>query len=572
MAEAAHNAISDFQAARRRADIAAVLAMLSGQSDHLLQYDEVRRRLKAVESGRTTLEDVPLDAIVGSVGRYQDFNRSFLPLTNADRARWVGVKLAMTGLEGVPPIELYRIGDAYFVKDGNHRVSVARQLGASHINAYVTVVSTRVPFKPGMDQDDLIKATEFAEFLEATQLDELRPGADLSVTEPGQYPKLLEHIRVHRYFMGIDEGRSVSWDEAVTHFYDNVYLPVVEEIRAHGLLRDFPERTEADLYLYLSEHRGEVAERLGWELEGAQLAEGLARTPPATVDERAAALAGEDSRVLVDSELLILTGAASDAEVVRVGVGFAERERAQVFALWAPTGSADDGPLSKALAAANTSYEVGEAAARESLARACEAAGVLHQFAVAKDDLLPEVKARAPYVDLVVAATNDGLPGRRPVDPGVHSLLRRCPKPLLLVGKARGEFRRPLLAYDGGEKSEEALFALAYLAVRWNLTPVVLHVGRRAAGPDREVGEGGRSAPQDATLRRAGAYLERLGVKAELVSAAGPVAATIVRVARERGCGVIFLGSHSRPRWLEEVLGGIVDEVLETTDLPLLIT
>ncbi|HRQ09593.1 MAG TPA: hypothetical protein PLG36_01085, partial [Trueperaceae bacterium] len=119
MAEAAHNAISDFQAARRRADIAAVLAMLSGQSDHLLQYDEVRRRLKAVESGRTTLEDVPLDAIVGSVGRYQDFNRSFLPLTNADRARWVGVKLAMTGLEGVPPIELYRIGDAYFVKDGN---------------------------------------------------------------------------------------------------------------------------------------------------------------------------------------------------------------------------------------------------------------------------------------------------------------------------------------------------------------------------------------------------------------------------------------------------------------------
>jgi len=572
MEEAAHNAISDFQAARRRADIAAVLAMVSGQSDHLLEYDEVRKRLKAVESGRTTLEDVPLDAIVGSVGRYQDFNRSFLPLTNSDRSRWVGVKLAMTGLEGVPPIDLYRIGDAYFVKDGNHRVSVARQLGASHINAYVTVVSTRVPFTPGMDQDDLIKATEFAEFLDATQLDELRPEADLTVTEPGQYPKLLEHIRVHRYFMGIDENRPVSWDEAVTHFYDTVYLPVVEEIRAHGLLLDFPDRTEADLYLYLSEHRGEVAERLGWELGGAQLAEGLARTPPGTVDERAAALAGEDSRVLAHSALLILTGAASDAQVLRVGVGFAERERAQVFALWAPPEPADDGPVVKALAAANASHEVGEAAARERLAGACGAAGVSHQFAVAKEDLLREVKARAPYVDIVVVATNDGLPGPRTVEPAVRSLIRRCPKPLLLVGNASGEFRRPLLAYDGGEKAEEALFALAYLAVRWALTPVVLHVGRRAVGPDREPVEAQRGKAEDAALHRAGAYLERLGVRAELVSASGPVAAAIVRVARERGCDIIFLGSHSRLRWLEEVLGGVVDEVLETTDLPLLIT
>src|SRR5690606_19078844 len=127
-------------------------------------------------------EDVPLDAIVGSVGRYQDFTREFLPLVNEDRHRWVGVKLAMTGLSGVPPVELYRIGSAYFVKDGNHRVSVARQLGAKTIHAYVTPVRTRVPIDADFDHDELIMASEYNDFLLETRIDELRPQADLRVT------------------------------------------------------------------------------------------------------------------------------------------------------------------------------------------------------------------------------------------------------------------------------------------------------------------------------------------------------------------------------------------------------
>ncbi|MCZ7600047.1 MAG: hypothetical protein M5U09_23090 [Gammaproteobacteria bacterium] len=123
-------------------------------------------------------------------------------MVDEDRGRWVGVKLAMTGLEGVPPIEVYRLGDAYFVKDGNHRVSVARQLGSKYIQAYVTPVHVRVPFGPDVDRDGLIIASELAAFLEETHLDELRPVADLRVTVPGQYPTLLEHIRVHRLLHG----------------------------------------------------------------------------------------------------------------------------------------------------------------------------------------------------------------------------------------------------------------------------------------------------------------------------------------------------------------------------------
>src|SRR5690606_41196661 len=112
--------------------------------------------------------------------------------------------------------------------DGNHRVSVARSMGATHIQAYVTEVRTRVPLTPDIKPDDLIIKAEYADFLEKTRLDELRPEANLQVTVPGKYEILLEHIAVHRYFMGIDFDREIPYKEAVAHWYDEVYMPLVD--------------------------------------------------------------------------------------------------------------------------------------------------------------------------------------------------------------------------------------------------------------------------------------------------------------------------------------------------------
>lgn len=534
----AASAIADFHRARRRADVQAVLAQLSGQEDRLLAYEEVRRQLKAVEAPQRTLEDIPLDAIVGSVGRYQDFSRSFMPLSSADRTRWVGVQQAMTGLEGVPPIEVYRLGDAYFVKDGNHRVSVARQLGASYINAYVTPVSTRVPFSRDMDQDDLIIAAEQSDFLTATSLDSLRPGADVRVTVPGRYPMLLEHIRVHQYFMGIDLDRAVAWEEAVAHWYDTVYLPVVAEIREHDLLSEFSGRTETDLYLFMSEHRGRLQQEFGWEMEGAQLAGGLATPRGLDPHERAQELSDPEAAAkLVKALLLVMHGDDSDEFVLRHGLALAHSEAAAVFALFSAGASAS---------------------AHERFRTATSAAGLRGQLAVADAGLVKEVQTRAKYVDVVVApAAGSGTPRR--VDPLVNPLLRRCPRPLLLVGDTPPGITRPLLAYDGGPKAEQALFALAYLSVRRGLRPLVLHIG----------GGGSSAAPP---LALAGEYLAKLGVKAELLSQRGPVAETIVRVAQERGCDIVFIGSHKWPRLWEDLLGGVVDDIIANSELPLLVT
>ncbi|MEJ5225977.1 MAG: hypothetical protein WHV44_16075, partial [Anaerolineales bacterium] len=263
-----NNALEDFAEARRQAAIQDILARLTGQSNELLSFDEVARKLKLTSRTERGVQSIPLKAIVGSVGRYTDFTRTFLPRSDTNRDRWARVKSLIDSPDGRgwPPIEVYKVGDVYFVLDGNHRVSVARQEGFETIEAHVIEVRSDVPLTPDLKPDDLILKAEYAEFLETTQLPKLRPGANLEVSVPGQYQKLLEHIEVHRYYMGLDLQRDISYEEAVAHWYDHVYLPLVEIIRERGVLRWFPGRTETDLYLWLSENRAALEADLGWHI------------------------------------------------------------------------------------------------------------------------------------------------------------------------------------------------------------------------------------------------------------------------------------------------------------------
>src|SRR5512140_2656007 len=174
-----HMAIEDFQAARQRAALQEILARFTGKSSQLLSYDEVADKLKLRVRTDRGIHQVPLDAIVGSVGRYADFTRSFLPRRMEDRERWARVKAAMSDGANMPPVELYKVGEAYFVMDGNHRVSIARQEGLPNIEAHVVELKTDVPLTPDLQVDDLIIKSEHAAFLEATRIHESRPNVDL---------------------------------------------------------------------------------------------------------------------------------------------------------------------------------------------------------------------------------------------------------------------------------------------------------------------------------------------------------------------------------------------------------
>jgi len=588
------SAVHDFWRARRQAGMEEVMARLTGKSADLLSYEEVRKKLRVGPGGVRTLKDIPLDAIVGSVGRYHDFTRSFLPrLDHADR--WARVKLAVTSMAGLPPIEVYQIGETYFVRDGHHRVSVARDLEATHIQAYVTEVPSRVPLSPDAEADELILKGEYAGFLQATHFDELRPEADLSVTVPGQYPLIEEHIGVHRYFMGLEQQREIPYEEAVAHWYDTVYLPVVQVIRERTILREFPGRTEADLYLWLAEHRAQLEAELGWQIRpeaaAADLVTRFSRnlqrvvarvrekvldvvTPdeleagPGTGQWRRERFEGRHHERLFSDILVAVNGEEAGWQALEQALEVARREGAQLHGLHVlPSEVQAQSEEALALwnrsndtaASIKTPYSTGLALQAE-FSRRCQAAGVSGRLALEVGKVPRKICERAAWTDLVVLSLTyppaPQLMAR--LGSGLRTVILRCSRPLLVVPTSASSLSRALLAYDGSPKADEALFVATYVAGSWAIPLVVVTVM-----------EGDRATRQ--TLARAGEYLESHGVQATCVVESGPVAGAVLRTADEHQSDLIIMGGYGSSPVLEVVLGSAVDQVLRASRRPMLI-
>ena len=270
-------AVDDFRRARRRATLERLVARLRNHPNSLLSYEEVRRITGAKRERNRGLQEVALDKIVGSVDRYSDFTRTFLPIYDNMEERWARVMSLADSRAGWPPIEVYQIGDAYFVIDGHHRVSAAQAMGVATFPAYVTEVEARVPVKADDDVEKLIVRRERHEFARRTGLGETRPQADLRVTGAGAARALLEHIDVHRYYMGLEQQREIAYEEAAAHWYDVVYEPIAATVRRAGLLEEFSERTEADLYLWLVAHRAQLEQIWEQEVRPERAAEDLKR-------------------------------------------------------------------------------------------------------------------------------------------------------------------------------------------------------------------------------------------------------------------------------------------------------
>lgn len=249
---------------RSRSLMQSLLRLFTHQPDEtLLSFDQVQEILRSRQELDRGTQYIPLANIIGSVGRYRDFDRAFLPLSGANFERWKSLDVAVNELRNLPPIDVYKIGDVYFVRDGNHRVSVAKANGMLGIEANVTEIESLVPLTPETDVDELILKAEYAHFLKETHLDETRPDQQIILTEPGHYRILRDHIEVHRYYLGLQWKREPTLAEAAASWYDTVYLPVVEAIHETGVMKEFPERTEADLYLWVAYHRERLRERYG---------------------------------------------------------------------------------------------------------------------------------------------------------------------------------------------------------------------------------------------------------------------------------------------------------------------
>jgi len=556
-----NSAVADFKRARKKAAIQQMMTRFTGKSNELLAYEDVCRELVEDDAIKLGLQEIPLDAIVGSVGRYKDFTRDFLPKSDSDQERWVNIKTAVLDMVGIPPIDVYKVGEVYFVIDGNHRVSVARQLGSKTITARVTEVPTRIPITAEDDPDSIICKVRYAEFLDTTNLDKYRPKADLYMTFCGHFRDLLVQIEAYKHLLEAKTGKELDYKTAVCRWYDEQYLPAIKLIRAQGILRYFPERTEADLYVLLSEKREQITESLGWEVEtdetasvltdeikregrlGSRLLHAILPSDLSAGPEpgqwRKFQLSRNRENLFADY-LVALQGTEESWSMLDQALRIAQLDKDRLLGLHVVAHESDI--ESKEVNRIRTRFQ-----------RACLKAGLVGEFAVEAGDVADVIVKRAIWADLVVLGLEQ-LPGTRPLSrlgSRMSQIIQRCPRPILIIPhSAEYQVNNIMLAYDGSPKADEALFVAAYLKSRWPRSLTVLTVKTEHTSSE--------------ALDRARAYLEDQGIfDATYVLKEKPIVRAILKTAKEHDIQMLVMGGFGFRPLKHIMLGSSVDQVLK---------
>jgi hypothetical protein len=256
----------DFSRARRRRALSRVSARLRRAEDvnHILPFEEVVRALGRIGERRLGEQPIPLDSIVGTVDRSREFDRSFRPTSPRVRERWQRINLAQRKGQALPPIDVYRIGELHFVKDGHHRVSVARAFGHRDINAYVTEVLTQVGADRKIRLKDLPLKSHQRLFFERVPLPpEQRRGIHLS--DEWRYAALAEAVEAWGFRVMQARGQGLSRGEVAEAWFRDEYEPVVEMLREADLIPKGTSDTEAYMkvahlrYLILRTHEWDDA-------------------------------------------------------------------------------------------------------------------------------------------------------------------------------------------------------------------------------------------------------------------------------------------------------------------------
>lgn len=244
----------DWKRARRKIIYDKIVCAVTHCSVDMRSFSEIRDLLNLGEQHYRGLEEIPLERIRGSVGRYDDFTAAFLPRKEHMRDRWQKVS-ELVSKGRIPPIEVYQVDQAYFVVDGNHRVSAARQRGLKTISAHVTEFVSPFPDGSAIDTDEQFINTERASFLEKVGEADRASTDGIVFTCPGCYRNLASQIEAYRRGMSIKEGRPVAFEQAFSAWKDEVYSAAVESIRQDNMLELFPDRTEADLFIWSWKNR-----------------------------------------------------------------------------------------------------------------------------------------------------------------------------------------------------------------------------------------------------------------------------------------------------------------------------
>jgi len=267
----------DFDGARAASFFTNLIPAIKKNPTTLMSLHEIRHRLNLQNESYKGMSNVDILKITGSEGRYSEFDAHFLPKTVKTREKWLNIDKAMRSNISLPPVQLYKLDDIYFVRDGNHRISVAKTMGQKFIEAEVTEIDS--PFH--LKKDDTLKTflikEEYSNFLKITGLNEyLKKEEEIELSELGGYDIILRHIIIHKHFREKDLTKTITDPEAAISWYNRLYLPFLELIRKQGILKSFSKkRTPSDIYIWILNHKKLILEEFGKPMDIQQAIQGF---------------------------------------------------------------------------------------------------------------------------------------------------------------------------------------------------------------------------------------------------------------------------------------------------------
>ena len=256
----------DFNKAHTKAFINEIQHLLSPEEASLISLNDVKQMIKSNAETYVGMKVIPIDKIIGSEGRYKDFDNRFFPKSSHLKNRWQHVDEAAIKDITLPPIKVYELAGVYFVRDGNHRVSVAKARGTEFIDAEVVSLQSEIKLKKADSLKEITKQIinyEKRVFYSETGFGDITDYWCLDFSSPGRYDVIYNHILTHKYYMNLNKDTEISMEEAIKSWFFNVYFPLVSIIREKYILRNFPGRTLADLYVWTVRYWDDLKKKFG---------------------------------------------------------------------------------------------------------------------------------------------------------------------------------------------------------------------------------------------------------------------------------------------------------------------
>ena len=564
------DAINDFRYARRGSALWELLAWLIEKSINLLPFDGLSTKVQERDRSLARVQEIPLESINILAGQYSDFTRFFQLSLRAGLAQELGAQITQPGQPGSsgqsPQVDVYIVNHTYYLINGRHDLAIAREMGQSTILAHI--LDFKHPHQVGSTPEELILNNEWLEFLETTHFDVLFPGIVLNLSFPGLYKTIKEHIAVHRHYMGLELRREVAYEEALKHWYESVYYPVIEAIEEHGILHEFQGLTETDLYLWVADHRLAIQKEIGWSIRPPVVTDSMANqmsprltqvvkrvrqritdtlSPAIPIGPHEPIGLAHGDNCLFRDILVPLSGHKSSWEALQQAIFVAKMEGSRLNGLHVLAN--EEGINHPKVKAIGSRFE-----------EQCLASHLSARMTQASGDISKAISDHSKPVDLIVV--NLAHPPSSEImsrsGSGFRSMVKRCGRPILAVPGQAEPLDQLLLAYDGSPKGNEALFLSAYLSFKWGIPLCVLTVLEK----DRS-----NEISQDIARR----YLVSHVVSATYLAHDGDVVDIILSVAHEQGSNLLIMGGYGFSPVVDTVFSSTVDQVLRKADLPVLI-